>query len=271
MGWSWVKAIAIILTLSHCSCSHSGRDTIPDTSAIEDVDASATPPVVVTAPSASASAVATVQPLQRPSGWRHFIPTLTFDSDISDASVTAAVTALAQAQAAGAEAVLVLIDSPGGDVSSSYRLMRAIESSKIPVYCLVDGKGYSMAAYALQSCSLRLMTKRSTLMLHEVSSTGVSSGTNTPGSALDLGRQLERMTTALVQQACSRICLSPQRLQHLVQGRQLWLTAAEASAIDAVDAVLEETPAALEQQLQDRGRLRIQPRPRRPHHCSLQQ
>lgn len=73
---------------------------------------------------------------------------------------------------AGAKAVTLRIDSPGGSVFLGYRFMRAVEDLKkthgIRVTCVVDGMAYSMAAVLLESpvCDLRLATVRSTVLFH---------------------------------------------------------------------------------------------------------
>jgi ATP-dependent protease ClpP protease subunit len=71
--------------------------------------------------------------------------------------------------------VLVEIDGPGGNVSDGWRIMRAIER-RGGVICVVDQEAASMDMLILESCAMRAMTRRSTLMAHEISTDGVFSG-----------------------------------------------------------------------------------------------
>lgn len=65
------------------------------------------------------------------------------------------------------DAVLLEINSSGGDVGAGVRIGKAIEESPVKVVCLVDGEADSMAFWMLQSCDIRGMTKRSVLMAHQ--------------------------------------------------------------------------------------------------------
>jgi len=74
--------------------------------------------------------------------------------------------ALAQANQQYASAVLIYIDTPGGDLMSTQKIIQAILSSQVPVLCFVSPSG-SMAASAglliLISCDIAAVTPGSTL------------------------------------------------------------------------------------------------------------
>jgi len=74
--------------------------------------------------------------------------------------------ALAQANQQYASAVVIYIDTPGGDLMSTQKIIQAILSSQVPVLCFVSPSG-SMAASAglliLISCDIAAVTPGSTL------------------------------------------------------------------------------------------------------------
>src|SRR6266404_5019680 len=71
------------------------------------------------------------------------------------------------ANRAGVERVVLELNTDGGNVNAGYEFARAIESSKAPVACVVDGSARSMGFFILQACRVRLATPRSILMVHE--------------------------------------------------------------------------------------------------------
>jgi membrane-bound serine protease (ClpP class) len=65
------------------------------------------------------------------------------------------------------KAIIVEINSPGGEYEAGFIMAKAIEMVDTKVVCVVDQEADSMGFYMLQSCDTRLMTKRSALMVHE--------------------------------------------------------------------------------------------------------
>lgn len=89
------------------------------------------------------------------------------DGTVNAASMDALVKSLDMAdENADVRLVLVEINSKGGDVDEGIKGAKALERANTPIACLVDGEADSMAFYLLQSCPLRMMTKRSTVMVH---------------------------------------------------------------------------------------------------------
>jgi ATP-dependent protease ClpP protease subunit len=66
-----------------------------------------------------------------------------------------------------ADGIVLEINSYGGSIDDGLVLAKAIERSRIPVVCVVDGEAHSMASYILEACPKRAMTKRSLLMIHQ--------------------------------------------------------------------------------------------------------
>lgn len=66
---------------------------------------------------------------------------------------------------------VIVIDSPGGDVSGGTRIIQAIDREKrdgTPVICIVEHDASSMAFNILTHCSVRLATAKSHMVVHAV-------------------------------------------------------------------------------------------------------
>lgn len=100
------------------------------------------------------------------------VPSYRFDKEVDDESVGETVDWLDAWETAGAKAVVIEFNTPGGSVDAGFTLAHRIEDAKVPVHCVVDGDAASMGFYLLQSCTTREMTKRSTLMAHTPSLSG---------------------------------------------------------------------------------------------------
>lgn len=93
------------------------------------------------------------------------VVTVTLEGEVTQGSGDAVAQAIMRAPK---DAIVILvIDSYGGDLASARRVSRALEERG--AICLVDGQGYSAAYFILQSCRLRLMTPRSSLLVHKAS------------------------------------------------------------------------------------------------------
>lgn len=60
----------------------------------------------------------------------------------------------------------LLLNSPGGDVTSGIMIMDTILSLENPVHAIVCGEAGSMGLYILQACQARYMTRNSSLFWH---------------------------------------------------------------------------------------------------------
>jgi ATP-dependent protease ClpP protease subunit len=165
---------------------------------------------------------------------------------ISDQMAAAFEQALAGATEHAAVAVLIVIDSPGGEVDAGRRISRDIENSPVPVTCVVDGEADSMAFYVLQSCSVRAMTARSVLMTHEVVQLIVGPVLFTAEELENLVAATRAESEALFHHCSSRLRVSPAEYKRRTRrGRRWWMTAAEALRVGAVDEVLDSPNGAL--------------------------
>jgi ATP-dependent protease ClpP protease subunit len=138
------------------------------------------------------------------------------------------------------KAVLLEINSPGGLIDEGILISKAIERSKTPVHCLVDGEADSMAFYVLQSCKTRMMTKRSMLMLHGPSiSTDQFSGQF--GDWYNYAVRLKVLQRAIIEHMCSRMNITADQMEERIKdGKEWWMNWQEAKDVKAIDIVVQD-------------------------------
>jgi ATP-dependent protease ClpP protease subunit len=129
--------------------------------------------------------------------------------------------------------VLLVIDSPGGLLSASRDMARIIESHPQRLACIVDGVAASGAYYILQSCSMRMMTSRSNLMLHEAFSGGAPQTANEAAA-------LMAINASMAYQQCHRLKMSVGDCHARYSGgREWWMTPEQALAAGAIDTIVD--------------------------------
>jgi len=159
--------------------------------------------------------------------------------EINDASATNVIVGILLAGMAAPQnrpdAIVLDIDSGGGEFSAGFEIVKAIEHSPIPVICIVDGEAASMAFYILQSCDQRVMTRRSTLMWHGVTLVGGNGVNmiNLPG----LQNRLEAMNEAALAHVSHRLNIPASEVAEKIKYRDWWMAATEALRVGAVDSV----------------------------------
>ncbi len=159
-----------------------------------------------------------------------------FNTPVTEDSVEAAVASIQAANDAGAKFILMEINSPGGSVNEGFKLAKAIEGSRAPVTCLVDGLAASMSHYILQSCRWRGLTRRSTLMLHDAAVYGEFGGQSRQWS--NIAERLRVLSEALAQHQCARVRLPFEACRsRFSDGREWWVTADEALTLGLVDFI----------------------------------
>lgn len=133
------------------------------------------------------------------------------------------------------QAVVIDIDSGGGEFDAGFAIVKAIEASTIPIICVVDGEASSMAFYILQSCDTRVMTSRSTLMWHSVSLAGMPvNATNIDG----LRQRLDVMNAASLAHVSKKLKIAPAEVASKIERHDWWMASQEALAVGAVDSVI---------------------------------
>jgi ATP-dependent Clp protease protease subunit len=131
-------------------------------------------------------------------------------------------------------AIFLEIDSEGGEVDAGFALTKAIEASPVPVICIVDGQAASMAFYVLQSCDVRAMTPRSSLMMHQVTLIGAIKASNIKA----LQKQIDTYNKAMVGQCAAKMKLTSAQISAKIADGDWWMGTDEALEVGAIDSVV---------------------------------
>ncbi len=173
-----------------------------------------------------------------PSKTNHYVPKITFEAEVDADTVDQAITLLKALAEQNAEAIIIEWNSPGGSVEEGFRLAKQIENSPVPIICVVDGSAASMAAYLQQSCHVRAMTKRSTLMIHEPAMGARFSGQQTEWRSI--ADWLSAMTKAMVEHMCRRTKILPADMENKIRGGSMWWLAwGEAQSLGLIDIAVD--------------------------------
>ncbi len=264
---------AVFLGLS--TCAH-----VP-TSATSS-NTSVTPPVVIREESAPAAAdggggaadTGTPPPaaLHKPAYWRHFVPQMLLRGDIGDdtaSSVEALVAAVNDSQHqqtdGGAytgdrvEAVVLVLDTRGGEVQAGARIVAALTSLRVPLVCVVSDQAYSMGTYTLEAaCPVRLITDTGSLMLHEPYANGTVSLQNPNRWTFSTQAEAQRVVgEGWLRVVAQRLHLTLQALlsRLATAGGEWWMSADDALRARAVDAIVRSPAADVLTPLRDDLRL----------------
>lgn len=133
--------------------------------------------------------------------------------------------------------IVLYIDSPGGSVGAGFDFSKALENSGAHTKCIVDGDADSMAMFILQSCDERLMTKRSVLMIHEISITYQASGH--PTEWANIVNYMKVKNRALVEHIAKRMKISADELEKMTAGgAEVWLNWNKATELGAIDGTI---------------------------------
>ena len=154
-----------------------------------------------------------------------------FNSDVDHISVAQTIRAIEEAPKKF-NVLVIEWNSPGGEVYSGFLLAKAIEEARIPIVCVVDGQADSMAFYILQSCPVRLMTKRSVLMMHEARfAPGVPMG---PSQIMEL----QALNFSMAEHYAAHMCLNVDQIQSRINHMDWWMTWRDAAKVGAIDGTV---------------------------------
>jgi ATP-dependent protease ClpP protease subunit len=167
---------------------------------------------------------------------------IAFNTSVNEMSVALAAAGIDAAAREEADVIVIEWNSPGGEVDSGFLLGKAIEESTVPVVCVVDGQADSMAFWLLQSCPVRLMTKRSYLMIHEAS-VGAGGKIEDIENARDLLSVLNR---GMAEHIAGRMCVPVDEIVARVHGRDWWMGWQEALQVGAIDGVVPSVRSVLQ-------------------------
>lgn len=176
------------------------------------------------------------------------VPKYRFSEGVSDRAAKKAVAWIEAANKAGADEILLEINTGGGSVPAGFEISRAIEDSNAPVTCVVDGEAASMGFYVLQSCEKRLMTRRSRLMAHEPSLTGMMGGN--PNDWQSITDNIKATAETMAWWCWHRLKVSRKFYDEKTVGsKQWWVLVDEAKKIGAVDDEVESVKLLHQQML----------------------
>lgn len=198
--------------------------------------------------------------LQCPAGAKMCVFPYRFASEVSEESVGRFQKFLAAAQTAGAKAVMLELNSPGGDPAAGHEMTRAIEMSPIRVVCVADGIVASAAMYIYQSCDTRYMTKRTILVTHNIH-LAHREGTEDHGvitidTAQDMADSLRVASVAFAEQILHRAKnISMSEYQKKVAHVDWMLGWEEALHYGFIDRVYAHPPGDLYAFIRDQGTL----------------
>jgi ATP-dependent protease ClpP protease subunit len=132
--------------------------------------------------------------------------------------------------------IMIELDTPGGMVGEGHAIVRAMERSAKPVVCVADGQAASMGFYILQGCDKRLMTTRTSLMVHEPSIGGEFGGQ--PKDWANMTRGLQATAQAMLYHEGKRLKVGLDVLaKHIEHGQSWFMNVDEAMQVGAVDGV----------------------------------
>jgi len=156
--------------------------------------------------------------------------------DVDSSTVDAMIEKIDQLKEAGMTKELwIRIHSFGGDVESGDKLIDAIENFGGKTICVADHKAMSMGFYVLQACERRLMTKRTTLMIHEP----WGGGRGNSAQMHMYGDWLAKLNLAMLEMASKRMGMGVKDIQAKVGCTAWFLNWEEALAVHAIDDTID--------------------------------
>jgi len=157
--------------------------------------------------------------------------------EIDDGAAEMVADHVQRAEQENVDALLVVIDSPGGDVFAGLRIVRSLRGTSLPVVCVVDGMAASMAAVVLEGgCSVRAMTRQSLILFHGVAGSARGKIKDIK-SALSIMQAIEESISNLV---ASRLHMSVKEYMSRIDGLDWWLGSLSAPEVHAVDGVVDD-------------------------------
>lgn len=133
--------------------------------------------------------------------------------------------------------LLLTLNSGGGDIDAGFELIRTIENSQVPVYCVAEHETMSEAFAILQSCQKRLSTLRAALMTHEPGMQRAIEGH--AKDFLNAAESLRVVSTAHAHLCSAKMKMSfTEYLKRTENGQDFYMTAEEALKYGAVDELI---------------------------------
>lgn len=163
-----------------------------------------------------------------------------FSDDVDDDNITAVIKEINIEKAVGMKGIILVINSSGGDVDAGMKLSKFLErGAGIPSFCVVDGSAESMAFYILQSCTVRLMLKRSALMVHQPIH-GQKDLRGQQDFWISIAQEIIASTNAMAEHNVHRMSIDINEYKaRTAGGRQWYMNWDDAMKYGAVDGIID--------------------------------
>ena len=158
---------------------------------------------------------------------------------------------------AKADFIMIELNTLGGSARSAHEISRLIEHAPARVVCVVDGDAVSAGMYILSSCDTRVMTKRSNLMIHQVSLMNPEESHVTATVARNQLEMMRVSTRAYLEWVIKRFkgVTFEQALARTDHDTEWWMDWQEALKFGAIDKVIDGPPEHLLSQLMKTGKI----------------
>lgn len=131
--------------------------------------------------------------------------------------------------------IILYLNSNGGDITSGFTLINAIQQSKTPVIGVLICRAYSMMSYILMSCHKRYSFKDATVLIHD-GGLGVS---NSSGKAKDAIRFYEEMDDHIADFVIKNTKIDRELYNQKID-REWYMFTSEAKELGIIDGVIGE-------------------------------
>lgn len=172
------------------------------------------------------------------------VPAYRFSGQVNADSAEAFAAFMAGATEAHPDAVMVEINTLGGSMYAGHEISRQMEHAPFRVICVVDGDAVSAGMYILASCDVRVMTKRSELMIHAVAlhSDGEERVINV--TVENQAQMIKVATRAYVEWCAHRMkgITVAEILAKIDNGHEWWMGWEEGLKYGAIDEVINVPP-----------------------------
>jgi ATP-dependent protease ClpP protease subunit len=133
---------------------------------------------------------------------------------------------------------LVEIDSPGGDVFSALKIIKAMKRSPVSFFCAVSTIAASAAAVILEAgCTARAMEPGSLIMFHNGFVKDFEGGIRDLEAEIGILKAINESMGIMV---AARLGMTLEEYEALIDGKDLWLTSISAPKMNAVDLVVSD-------------------------------
>jgi ATP-dependent protease ClpP protease subunit len=147
------------------------------------------------------------------------------------------------------EEIILLINSPGGDLTASFELFKRVKNARAPILGVVEKEADSMAVFILQACRRRVANKEAVFILHSIRLTisdniigWVDDRGELTDTAIDelrnIGRKCFDHQVRMEQIFAARCCLSLNQVWDLLRQDEKKIDAKTALELGLIDSIL---------------------------------